>query len=135
MSRGTFVEQPLPRKLVQQHSSQKPDTCEWHERATRIPNVHAGLEALFLLQRQNSFGDVIAFDPQRGTYAPNARLAERSLDGPRLMGKYGDVVVIIKNGKNFQSIASLRNFRAHEESHMIAGIRQRDGNVLLAIIL
>ncbi len=49
------------------------------------------------------------------------------------MGKYGDVVVVVSNGQNFQSVASLRDLRSHEKSHMIAGIRQRDGDVLFAI--
>ena len=46
LSAGTLVEQPLPRKFVQEHSSDGEGTCEWHERATRILNVFAGLRGL-----------------------------------------------------------------------------------------
>jgi hypothetical protein len=42
LSRGTLVEQPLPRKFVQEHPSDAAPTCEWPEWATRMFNVYAG---------------------------------------------------------------------------------------------
>src|ERR1700693_6182083 len=51
LSRGTLVEQPLPRKFVQEHPSDMGEICEWPERATRkagICTAFAGFPPDFL---------------------------------------------------------------------------------------
>ena len=95
--------------------------------------IFEGLLQLYLTGAKNSLGYIVTLNPAARDGAPGAGLAECGFDGPRLVRKHSDVVVVVGDGKNFQAVASLGDFGAHKESNMIARIRQGDGHVFFAV--
>ncbi len=76
LSPGTLVEQPLPRKFVQKHSSEETERCEWHERATHFLNVYRSAcpGTWALLQWNNLLWHVVTLHPQRRRGPPTSAL-------------------------------------------------------------
>src|SRR6266852_8304181 len=85
-----------------------------------------------LLLWKNLPGDVIAFNSQcRSTAGWNGRAKGRG-DGSGLVGKYGYVVVVVRDGQNFLAVRPNRDLGADEEGQVPGRIGQRDNKLLFA---
>src|SRR4029077_20375642 len=91
--------------------------------------IFDSLPARSPLQWKNSLFEVVTLNSKCRRPGPRGRAVEHRFDSPRFVRKYGDVVLVVGNRKNFLSVIPLSDFGAHKERHTVARIRQGNGDV------